>query len=651
MLKQNSVENKARHTSGWLRHDQIDFLRQMGIGKNLRLFFKTAVCFLSIFLTAHSSATVMDEAAPNADLEGQYCITCAATTGNDSNTLSPIRESVQSTSSKKQCDMKTLLVDTKQKSILQDFGMSYDGNDPMVIVGRSSLTCLYGALEGGAKSIRDLVMLIPQILGLSFDALKAVSGSLTKSNLHALLSTLEPQKVIAKGERLVSVTKDSISSAFQSASAKLYSAYEQGGATGAVAAVAQAAYSSSPHQIVGKFLADLAVGIGHAVANEWAGFTCLPPEAMSQLICEMIGYVGADVLTGKIAVSALSKAPKFLAALAKLKPIFEDKPIIGQWLMRDLKRTEFSKCAAIEDALWMTDAKLNLQAKAVDVAIVDKKLFARGIDPNTKVMGCFEVAGSFSAAVMQRIASTELRAKTAERTGQAGAHTGPGLQSASETNLPASAAAPAAQAAELSSGAAPAGLASVEANSSEFYSASSRQYARNLKDFVTDVNDKSGLSIRSKQSLAISQRLEKSPVDAEKYGRVLEQLGSLRQESSSAISAEAKKTAAATLRESEELVKNLNRVLSKPGLAGEFGSVLNLNLLEAALDEAKQMGNVTSIKVLNRAMSEFMKNIKPKTSIQDAIAAWEKNLKKRNSRISDDTIQRARRCLFAEGNL
>ncbi len=606
------------------------------------------------FFTCFNSLAVAAEPSSPAALAAQHCPTCSVPGGNASITLSQLPvpeirpEKAADHPADKQCDMKTLLVDPKQKSILQDFGMSYEGNDPMVIVGRSSLTCLYGALEGGAKSIRDLVMLIPQILGLSFDALKAVSGSLTKANLHAILSALKPQNVIEKGGHAFAVTTNTISSAFHRASAKLYSAYEQGGATGAVAAAAQAAYASSPHQIVGKFLANLAVGIGHAVAEEWKGFTCLPPEAMSQVICEVIGYIGADIVTGKIAVSALSKAPKLATVLAKLKPVFEDKPIIGQWLMRDLKATDGAKCAAISEGLWMTDARLNLQAKAVDVAVVDKKLFARGIDPSTKKMGCFEVAGNFAATIMRRIASTEERSLAAEAAAKL------------ETPLrPASPGGPDAAAVFARTSEEAPALASVatrEAQLSpaielgEFYSARSRAVARTTKDFVADVNERSGLAIRAKQSAAVSQFLDKSPEVAEQYGRILEELGALRQASKGALPADIKKLAA-NLRESEELVKKLNSILASPAHAATYADALNLKLLRSALDEAKQTGDASSIKILNRALSEFAKNMKPKTSIQEAILAWEKNLKKNNSSLSDATIQQARRCLFGDGGL
>ena len=93
-------------------------------------------------------------------------------------------------------------------------------------------------------------------------------------------------------------------------------------------------------------------------------------------------------------------------------------------------------------------------------------------------------------------------------------------------------------------------------------------------------------------------------------------------------------------------MENINQVLANPGLKTSAGDSFNLDLIRKVVEEANQTGDLTSMKIMNRAMSEFLKNVKPKVALADSIASWEAGLKKRNTRLSNDAIEDARRCLF-----
>lgn len=219
----------------------------------------------------------------------------------------------------------SILIDPKKNSILEDLGFKNDSENPIVNVGRASLACIYGAGKGVYGSLKDLVTAIPTLLGWTWKGLKAAKNGIQNADYGAIMDKFTPQNIWESGKKAVRVTRETVSSAYEKSSQVLFDSYKEGGVTGSVATVAQAAYNSSPHRVVGKFLADIGAKIAEAVAAEWGAFKCLDAETMSQMICNVAGYIATDIYTGGLIISGLSKSAKLKEAVSLAKAMMFKK--------------------------------------------------------------------------------------------------------------------------------------------------------------------------------------------------------------------------------------------------------------------------------------------------------------------------------------
>ncbi|MBK7891075.1 MAG: hypothetical protein IPJ84_09595 [Bdellovibrionales bacterium] len=204
---------------------------------------------------------------------------------------------------------------------------------------------------------------------------------------------------------------------FKMTTASLYKHYEKGGISGTLAAVSRAAYDSSPHKIVGSWLAEVTQSIAETMAKEWTGLTCLDPSVIAEAVCGVISYVGVDIITGKVVVSALSKSAKFAEAMTAVRNKLEKAPITGEWLTKHLKPADPSQCAEPQNESWMVDADAKLQGQHLVVTVSKGLVLAKGIHPKTGKLECFQVIGKQGDQIRNRVSSTADRTKTAPAAG------------------------------------------------------------------------------------------------------------------------------------------------------------------------------------------------------------------------------------------
>lgn len=270
-----------------------------------------------------SDASQRSPASESTEPDSGVCLGCESV--DPFAQLTKEAKDVTAITEKQMCqDKKTILIDPKMRSVLQELKLDYDGSDPITVASRSALTCIYGALAGAVTSVKDLVMLIPKLLGLIYDGGVGLAKMATSADYEALARKFTIQNVKDGVSSAFSITINSVKDAWDYA-AKAYEdsstfvgeAYREGGVAGAVAAVGQAAYESSPHRILGRQLVELATKVAQAVADEWRGFRCLPAEVASQMVCSVIGYLAVDIYTGKLLITALSKPGKLMEYVNK----------------------------------------------------------------------------------------------------------------------------------------------------------------------------------------------------------------------------------------------------------------------------------------------------------------------------------------------
>ena len=252
----------------------------------------------------------------------------------------------------------TLLVDPAKKSILEDLGFKNESSDPIVNIGRGSLTCIYGAAKGVYGSIRDLVTAIPTLAGWTWDGLKTAKNGIQNADYASIMDKFTAQNILEAGKKGLQITKETVSDAYDKGSKAVFDSYQEGGVTGAVATVAQAAYNSSPHRVVGRFLADIGAKVAQAIAAEWAGFKCLDAETMSQMVCEVTGYIITDIYSGSLILSGLSKSVKIAEAISAARRV----------LFKGGKAVEASKLAKKEIVVGEKVESLEEISKSVNEA-------------------------------------------------------------------------------------------------------------------------------------------------------------------------------------------------------------------------------------------------------------------------------------------
>lgn len=507
-----------------------------------------------------------------------------------------IQELAKST---EQCAADAWLFDPEKKSVLQENGFGRLTESRAETAARAFMTCNYGALSGAGKSFRDVVMAVPNLIGLSWQGLKSAGGAVTNFEYRKWLEKFSIQKVADAGFGAISVTKDSVAKAFNTASLKVYNSYKEAGVTGSIAAVAQAAYNSSPHKAIGQFMSKIGSEIYSALATEWNGLMCMEPEALSQAMCEIAGYIAVDVVTGKLLLSGLSKSGKLREAIAAVRKKMEKVPLARDLITRNLKAVDGSRCGKFDADSWKIDSGFKLQGQDLSVLREGTLILARGLSPHTGKLECFEVGGGLAAKIGDRIVATEKRAEKFAGSG------------------------------------------------TDFFSPGSKAYARSGEEFVEGINSKVGVEVSGGQTRKIATALSEDPQAMEQYGALARNLQDLKERAKlPGLAADELSNLDKTIQSAEESLKMINGslpLIEKP-------SYLNLKSINQAVLEASASNNPETIQLMNRALFEFNKAAKKNSGdFKGAVEAWEASLKKERRHLTSREIDRAKECLFSAG--
>jgi hypothetical protein len=499
-----------------------------------------------------------------------------------------------------QCSKDAWLADPDKKSILKEQGYLRGSDSKIEIAARAFLTCNYGALSGAGKSFRDVVFAIPQLLGLTWQGLKSASNATINFEYRKWLTSFSVQKIKDITGGFLTVTKETVEGAFTNASLAAYNSYKEGGVTGALAAVGQAAYNSAPHAAVGQFLLKIGSEIYKGLSEEWTALGCMEAEALSQAMCEVAGYLAVDLLTGKLLLSGLSKSGKLKDAIAAVRGRMEKVPLAGEFITRNLKMLDSSRCDKASGSDWKIDSGFKLQGQDLTVLKDGAVILARGLSPKTGRLECFEVKGSLAEKVSSRIAATEKRS----------------------LSLPA-------------------------LKDPDYFTASNPNYARSTEEFVEGVNKKSGVELSWGQTRKVAQSLEADPAQLEIYGDLNRSLDQLRkQKSQPGLGSDSASSLDKVIRSTEESLRLVNSNLSlleKPGL-------LNLKELHILVKQASETGSSEGIQLFNRALLEFGKVAKSSGGdMGKALTLWESSLKAERKHLTSKEIDRAKECLFTLG--
>ncbi len=609
---------------------------------------------------------------PDPNLAAEACIECTTPKiplqPGLEETIRSVQDATSAVPVEDVCAKKGYFFDPKNKSILQEYGINYKPKEADVgeIIARSAMTCLYGAIRGGYLSLKDLIMAIPSIMGMTYRGMKSAGAAIRDfdykgtgqaildADYRGWLATLSPYNIYDKATGAYRVTRDAVAKTYSRATESLYDSYQTGGVTGAMAAVAQAAYATSPHAVIGKLLKDVGLKVWGAIKSEWDAFICQDWEVISQLVCTAVGYVVTDILLLKGAFSAISKLPKFAELMQATKAKMERAPIVGGVITRDFKAAETSVCQGISN--WMVDSRMKLQNQDIDVAAVGGKIFARGISPTTRQMGCFEVTGSTAAGIASRIQSTLQRVhhvddavKPAGVAPAAAAAPAPGAVApgaAAPGAVAPGAVAPGAVAPGTAPVVAPQ-TAAITAADLDIYSSRAAGFARSPADFVSSVNRKAGVSLSGRDSSRIASALGSNAAEMDKYGALLRSVDQLREAAKTAVRGTPEGDAVfRALSHAEDGIRTLNSALAKSGTSRN----VNLELLGKAFTDAALTRDPTTLSVMNRALYEFNKTASRNgAKFDDSVKAWENAIKRDRPHLTADEIAKARQCLFPMG--
>ncbi len=531
------------------------------------------------------------------DFDGT-CVDCLLPQIEDLRPLQQVKNQIaEITKATSQCAKDAWLFDPTKKSIFSEKGFARGTQSRAEVAARAFLTCNYGVLSGAGKSFRDVVMAVPSLMGLTWRGMKSGGQALMNIEYKNWLQGFSVQKIKDSAGGVLTVSKDKVAGAFNAASAAVYNSFQEGGVTGSIAAVTQAAYNSSPHHAVGHFLAKVGSEIYSAVATEWSALACMEPEALSQAMCEIAGYLAIDIVTGKLILSGLSKSGQMKGAIAKVRQKMEKVPLAGDIITRNLKTVEPSRCNKVGESDWKIDSGFKLQGQDLNVFREGALILARGISPKTGKLDCFEVQGSLSSKITERLVATEKRAESKSLSGQ-----------------------------------------------SDFFSASNGTYARSTDEFISGVNDRAGIEISGGQSKKLASSLSQNPDQLERYGDLTRAVDDMKQRAKlPGMSADQNLELKKVITSSEESLKLINSSL--PTLDNPM--LFNLKVLKEALQEAAVTQKPETILLMNRALYEFNKAAKKSGgSSTKALEAWENTLKIERKHLTSKDIDRARSCLF-----
>lgn len=499
-----------------------------------------------------------------------------------------------------QCAVDSWLFDPSKKSILQEINPESKPQNKAQVVARSFLTCVYGTLSGSYKSIRDIVMAIPNILGMTWQGLKSAGSATVNFEYRKWLEGLSVQKIKDVAGTAVTVTKDTVADSYQKASMALFNGFQEGGITGSVASVAHAAWNSSPHQAVGQFLSRLGSEIYSALSKEWTALGCMPAEAMSEAMCQVGGYLITDLIAGKLALSGLSKAPRMKDAISAVRTKMEKVPIAGALLTKNLKATNFADCGKIQEEKWKIDSGIKLQGTDLNVAQAGEKILALGMSPKTMKLECFEVVGSWATQISERIKATESRAQ------HSGGKTG-----------------------------------------ADFFSSGNSSFARSDEEFIEGINRKIESGISKKQTRLVATALKNHPEQMERYGDLLRSVDDMKRRLTLPGLADLEiDSLKKTIFASEQTIKTLNETLPLLSRADQ----LNLNSISAALKAASVTQKPEEILLMNQALGELGRSIKRNSgNLDEAFEGWSQILKKDRKHLTDNDLLDVKACLINSG--
>lgn len=497
------------------------------------------------------------------------------------------------------CAVDSWLFDPSKKSFLQENGIANKTESKAEIVARSFLTCAYGTISGSYKSIRDIVMAIPNILGFTWRGIKSAGSSVANFEYRKWLEDFSIQKVKDSAGNALTVTRDTVADSYQKASQAVYNGFQEGGVTGSIASVAQAAYNSSPHKAVGQFLSKVGSEVYSALSKEWTALGCMPTEALSQAVCQVAGYIITDLITGKLVLSGLSKAPKMRDAIAAVKAKMERVPIAGSILTRNLASVNSAECDKFGDKLWRVDSGFKLQGQDINVVQIGAKVLARGISPKSSKLECFEVTGSLAGKITERIAASELRA------------------------------------------------AKVTTKSDDFFSAGNSTYARSDDEFIEGINRRIDSGLSSRQARSIAETLSKNPQQMEHYGSLVRSVDDLKERlKMPGLTASESEVLTKTLNASEQTIKTLNETIPQLAQADR----LNLQAISQTLKSATVTQRPEEVLVVNQALSELGRSIKRSSgNVDEAFDAWTAGLRKDRKHLTDQDLSDVKSCFIGPG--
>lgn len=531
-------------------------------------------------------------------LEAEVCINCLDEAIRPENLKLDLKEVSKAAN---QCEQKSFFVDPKKKSLFE-----LDPADPRsakwwVKEPTKALACLYGLGNGVVNNLVDLVMLVPELCKMFWNAQKwavskAMSGSwVPKSNPFTW------EKIKNASQKAYDTSVSVAQKTIQGASDLISQGYEQGGAGGAISAIGLEIYESSPHRVVKNMMASAITEVANFASKEWKTFNCLSEVAQEEFICKLTGYVLVDVLTGKLIYGNLAKAPKLVEGLGKMKDFLKSRAALSKEVLKDFEKVHPSEI--LQKAEWKVDGRWAEKGQDVEIAEVNGKLYARGIDPDSGQISYYAVKEQSAEKTLEKMAQTERRADQS-----------PQLL----LDEPSSA-------------------------SSATFDFVSREIVQSEAEFVSRVSKATGVKIDAKNAQVIGQAFKKSPEYGKQYGSLMKAVDDLK------IATDSKAKATLARARADNLVEESQDILSEANsLMARFGDEqqLNLHYLRRSIEKSVDAENISDLKIVKETLRDLSTSIDKKGSVKEGVDAWAQSLKKKNPNLSDDEIKSIHQCFL-----
>lgn len=516
--------------------------------------------------------------------EAQVCLECSSP--ENKSKLQPLP--VES------CEKKALLFDPKYKTYFEKKNVDAVTSQNEFV--ESLLSCYYGFGKGVYLSVRDLLRIIPMIIDGSIALAKGAykgtkkiiqdpewAGSALKSIGHSI------------GEGASNI-KDSVTKTWKEASAKTRNAYVTAGIGGAVSAMTAEMLDKSPAALLNRAFRKLGQSTYQFLSREWDAFACMTTHAQAEIACTVATYVVTSAATGQLIWGNLAQSSKILAGLDIVKKKMLRTPVIGTFMMREFKPLSSEAVDKMKDVVWKTDGRLRLEGASVEVAAVDGKIFARGVDPQTRKLTVYQVTGKNEVEIAARLQKAE---KAAVQGGRA-------VSASSE---------------------------------GDFFSPTNGQIARQMDDYVLGTNREVKVDISNYHVKKISQLFEKSPATADEYGELLKSLHKMDLDLEKQFGKKIPKDKAEMVSEVRNLLKEVNASLAR----SEPNEVLNLRNLKNLVDETVETGELRGVQVYRNAIAGLNEAGGP-----SKFDSFFSNLGY-NKIVSEELQKKVRQCLLASG--